>query len=57
MESSRPGEIPHQMIPMGMWGPENMKIKISDGVFLIFPNFFEKKLKKIWKKIPKQILV
>ena len=27
MESSRPGEIPKQMIPMGMWVPENMKIK------------------------------
>ena len=26
-ESSRPDEIPQQMLPMGMWGPENMKIE------------------------------
>ena len=26
-ESSCPDEIPLQMLPMGMWGPENMKIK------------------------------
>ena len=26
-ESSRLKEIPLQMLPMGMWGPENMKIK------------------------------
>ena len=27
IESSRLKEIPWQMLPMGMWGPENMKIK------------------------------
>ena len=26
-ESSCPDKIPLQMLPMGMWGPENMKIK------------------------------
>ena len=27
IESSCLNEIPLQMLPMGMWGPENMKIK------------------------------
>ena len=27
IESSCLNEIPHLMLPMGMWGPENMKIK------------------------------
>ena len=26
-ESSCPDEIPLQMLPMGIWGPENMKIE------------------------------
>ena len=26
-ESSRPDKIPLQMLPMGIWGPENMKIE------------------------------
>ena len=26
-ESSRPDKIPPQMLPMGIWGPENMKIE------------------------------
>ena len=33
-ESSCLKEIPLQMLPMGMWGPENMKIlKIRWGLF------------------------
>ena len=33
-ESSRLKEIPLQMLPMGMWGPENMKIKkVRWGLF------------------------
>ena len=26
-ESSCPDEIPLQMLPMGIWGPENMKLE------------------------------
>ena len=34
IESSCLNEIPLQMLPMGMWGPENMKIKkIRWGLF------------------------
>ena len=49
-ESSCPDEIPLQMLPMGIWGPENMKIENIWWRIFDFSHFLEKKLKKIWKK-------
>ena len=50
-ESSCPDEIPLQMLPMGIWGPENMKIENIWWRIFDFSHFLGKKLKKIWKKI------
>ena len=49
-ESSCPSKIPLQMLPMGIWGPENMKIKNIWWRIFDFSHFLEKKLKKILKK-------
>ena len=53
-ESSCPDEIPLQMLPMGMWGPENMKIKNIWWRIFDFSHFLEKKMKKIREKIFKK---
>ena len=45
-ESSCPDEIPLQMLPMGIWGPENMKIENIWWRIFDFSHFLEKKIEK-----------